>query len=128
MKEEIILKLEDLDYFDSKLLDGEILIQKEVIERNKNDPIVKLNYNHRVEVWINEILPNRLNRIDKEHKNPIFINRMGNLAVNDFRRLLRRSEKEGLDDKRNFLLNILLLELSKYSDKKDEYYKERGIE
>jgi len=128
MKEEIVLKLEDLDYFDSKLLDGEILIQKEVIERNKNDPIVKLNYNHRVEVWINEILPNRLNRIDKEHKNPIFINRMGNLAVNDFRRLLRRSEKEGLDDKRNFLLNILLLELSKYSDKKDEYYKERGIE
>ena len=128
MKEEIVLKLEDLDYFDSKLLDGEILIQKEVIERNKDNPIVKLDYKHRVEVWINEILPNRLNRIDKEHKNPIFINRMGNLAVNDFRRLLRRSEKEGLDDKKNFLLNILLLELSKYSNKKDEYYKERGIE
>jgi len=128
MKEKIVLKLEDLDYFDSKLLDGEILIQKEVIERNKDDPIVKLNYKHRVEVWINEILPNRLNKIDKEHKNPIFINRMANLAINDFKRLLKRSKKEGLDNKRNFLLNILLLELSKYSDKKDEYYKERGIE
>jgi len=128
MKEEIVLKLEDLDYFDSKLLDGEILIQKEVIERNKDDPIVKLSYNHRVEVWIHEILPNRLNKIDKEHKNPVFINRMANLAINDFKRLLKRSEKEGLDDKRNFLLNILLLELSKYSNKKDEYYKERGIE
>jgi len=126
MKEKIVLKLEDLDYFDSKLLDGEILIQKEVIERNKDDPIVKLNYKHRVEVWINEILPNRLNKIDKEHKNPIFINRMANLAINDFKRLLKRSKKEGLDNKRNFLLNILLLELSKYSDKKDEYYAERN--
>ena len=128
MKEEIILKLEDLDYFDSKLLDGEILIQKEVIERNKDDPIVKLDYKHRVEVWINEILPNRLNKIDKEHKNPVFINRMANLAINDFKRLLKRSEKENLDNKRNYLLNILLIELSKYADKKDEYYKERGIE
>lgn len=118
------LKLEDLDYFDSKLLDGEILIQKEVIERNKNDPIVKLNYSHRVEVWINQILPNRLNKIDKEHKNPVFINRMINLTFNDYKRLLRRSEKEGLDNKRDYLLNILLLELSKYLNKKDEYYVE----
>lgn len=118
------LKLEDLDYFDSKLLDGEILIQKEVIERNKNDPIVKLNYSHRVEVWINQILPNRLNKIDKEHKNPIFINRMINLTFNDYKRLLRRSEKEGLNNKRDYLLNILLLELSKYLNKKDEYYVE----
>lgn len=108
------------NYFDSQLLDGEMEIQKEVVERNKNNPIVKLDFTRRMESWINTILPDRLHQIDMEKKEPEFINRMGSLAFNDFRRLLKRAEKEGLN-KRDNLLNILLLELSKYVKKKDEY-------
>ena len=110
----------EVNYFDSKLLDGEIEIQKGVIERNKDNPIVKLGFAHRVGAWIDTILPDRMNQIDKEKKDPEFVNRMGSLAINDFKRLLRRSEKEGLN-KRADLTNILYTELLKYSNKKDEH-------
>ena len=110
---------EEFDYFDSHLLDIELSIQKEVIERNKNNPIIKLGFSDRFYSWVNNLLPDRFEQINRE-KSLEFINRMAALNINDFKRLNRRAKKEGLD-KRDDLLNTLLLELSKYVNKKEEY-------
>jgi len=85
--------MEDIDYFDSGLLDHEMEIQKDVIERNKACPGVRLGYDDRSRIWVDQILPDRLMQI-RTQNTVDYVNRMLALLGADVRRLADAADRQ----------------------------------